>query len=217
MAEISAERVKELREKTGAGMMDCKKALSESSGDLEKAIEILRKKGLKDVGKRSGKTAAEGTVLSYIHSGGRIGVLLELNCETDFVARGTDFSNAAREIAMHVAWAKPRFLSREEVPTAVLEKEREIFASQLKPEQQKAADKILVGKIEKFYEENCLLEQLDARSAGGKRKIQDILNDLSAKVGEKIVLRRFVRFEVGEGIEKQATDYAAEVAAVLQQ
>ncbi len=215
MAEISAQLVKELREKTGAGMMDCKKALAEAGGDCDKAIEVLRKKGLKDVDKRSGKVASEGVIYSYIHSGGRIGVMLELNSETDFVARGDDFTSLAKDIAMHVAWSNPRFLQREEVPEKVLDTEKDIFLSQLKPEQQKMADKILPGKLEKFYEENCLLEQFDARDPAAKKRIKDLISDLSAKIGEKIVLRRFVRFEVGEGIEKAKTDYVAEVAAAM--
>ncbi len=215
MAEISAQLVKELRDKTGAGMMDCKKALAESGGDSEKAIEVLRKKGLKDVDKRAGKVAAEGVVYSYIHTGGRIGVMLELNSETDFVARGDDFTTLAKDIAMHIAWANPRFLSREEVPAKVIESEKDIYLSQLKPEQQKMADKILPGKLEKFYEDACLLEQFDARDPASKKRIKDLIDTLSAKIGEKIVLRRFVRFEVGEGIEKVQTDYRAEVAAAM--
>ncbi len=213
MAEVTAQMVKDLRDKTGAGMMDCKAALSESGGDLEKAIEALRKKGLKSVSKRAEKVAAEGVVQCYIHPGSRIGVMLELNCETDFVARGDDFQTLAKDIAMHVAWANPRFLAREEVPEATLASEREIFRSQLQPNQEKVADKILAGKLDKFFQENCLIEQIDAREPSGKKSIQDRINDVSAKVGEKVVLRRFVRFEVGEGIEKQVTDYRAEVEA----
>ena len=213
MAEVTAQMVKDLRDKTGAGMMDCKQALGESGGDVEKAIEVLRKKGMKNLSKRAGKVAAEGMVQAYLHPGGRIGVMLELNCETDFVGRGDDFQALAKDIAMHVAWANPRFLAREEVPESVLNTERDIYRSQLQPNQEKMADKILAGKLEKFYQENCLLEQLDAKDSSGKKTIQDQINDLSAKVGEKIVLRRFARYEVGEGIEKQTTDYAAEVEA----
>lgn len=213
MTQITADLVKTLRESTGAGMMDCKKALAETGGDMDKAIEFLRKKGLKDVSKRAEKTAAEGTIYSYIHGEGRIGVTLELNCETDFVARGEDFQALAKTIAMHVAWAKPRYLNREDVPADVLKQEQEIALAQLKPEQQKMADKILPGKMERFYEENCLIEQLDARDPAAKKRIGDLINDLSVKVGEKISLRRFVRYEVGEGIEKAKVDYAAEVQA----
>lgn len=211
--EVSAQIVKELREKTGAGMMDCKKALAESSGDMEKAIDYLRKKGLKDVSKRSGKIAAEGVIYSYIHGGGRIGVILELNSETDFVARGADFQDLAKVIGMHIAWANPRFLSREEVPQSAVDKEAEIFRAQLKPGQEKVADKIISGRIDKFYEENCLVEQFDARDPNAKKRIMDLISDVSAKVGEKIVLRRFVRYEVGEGISKPVSDFAAEVQA----
>ena len=213
MAEITAELVKSLREMTGAGMMDCKKALAESSGDLERAVESLRKKGLKDVGKRAGKVAAEGVIFSYIHGNGRIGVLLELNSETDFVARGADFQAVAQAIGMHIAWANPRYLSREEIPQADSDREAEIFRAQLKPEQSKMADKIISGKLEKFYAENCLLEQLDAREPEVKKSIGDLINELSAKVGEKIVLRRYVRFELGEGIAKSTSNFAEEVAA----
>jgi elongation factor Ts len=211
MAEISAEMVRKLRDKTGAGMMDCKKALAEVGGDEEKAIEFLRKKGLKDVSKRAERVAAEGLIFCYTHPGSRVGVMVELNCETDFVGRGDDMKNAAKEIAMHIAWAAPRYVSRDDVPANVIEKEKEIMFSQLNPEQQKMADKILVGKIEKFYEENCLLEQVDARDSSGKKKMIDVLNDISLKVGEKVVLRRFSRYEVGEGIEKKVVDYAKEV------
>lgn len=195
--------VKELREKTGAGMMDCKKALAEANGNFEQAIDVLRKKGLKDIGKRADKVAAEGVVYSYIHAGGRIGVMIELNCETDFVARGQDFQDLAKSIAMHVAWAAPKYLSREEVPASFIEREKEILASQLKPEQQKMADKILGGQLDKLLKEICLLEQLDVRDASAKKSIQDLVNELSAKVGEKVVLKRFVRFEVGEGVKAQ--------------
>lgn len=213
MTQVSAKLVKELREMTGAGMMDCKKALAENDANIEKALEFLRKKGLKSVEKRSGKVAAEGVVYSYIHAGGRIGVMLELNCETDFVARGDDFQALAKDIAMHIAWSAPKFVRREEVPAEVIEKEKEIYLSQLKPEQQKMADKILPGKIEKFYQTACLVDQLDAKSEGGKKTIADMINEVSVKLGEKIAIRRFNRFEVGEGIEKEVVDYAAEVAA----
>lgn len=216
MAEITAELVKDLRAKTGAGMMDCKKALAETAGDIEKAIEHLRKKGLKDIGKRAGKVAAEGLVYSYVHAGGKIGVLVELNSETDFVARGADFAELAKNIAMHIAWANPRFLAREEVPAAVVESEKDIYRSQLKPEQEKMAEKILAGRLEKFYEEVCLLEQLDAREPAAKKRIADLVSSLSAKVGERIVVRRFVRFEVGEGLEKRTANYAEEVSSVLE-
>ena len=153
-------------------------------------------------------------VLSYIHPGSRIGVLFEVNCETDFVARGESFLALAKDIAMHIAWAKPRFVAREEVTEDVKKREEEVFLAQLKPEQQKMAEKILQGKLEKFYEEVCLLEQIDVRDSSSKKRIKDLLTELSASVGEKIEIRKFVRFEVGEGVEKQKADYAAEVAAV---
>lgn len=215
MAEITAQLVKELRDKTGAGMMDCKKALTDAGGDIEKAIVELRKKGLKNVGKRAERVAAEGVVYSYIHAGGRIGVMLELNCETDFVARGEDFQQLCKDISMHIAWSSPKYVSREEVPEPVVEQEKEIFRSQLKPEQQKVADKILAGRIEKFFQEICLLDQPEEKESAGKKRIGDIINDVSAKIGEKIAVRRFTRYEVGEGIEKPVTDYAGEVQAAI--
>ena len=197
MAEITAQLVKELREMTSAGMMDCKKALAESEGDIDKAVELLRKKGLKNVSKRAEREASEGVVHSYIHGGGRIGVMIELNCETDFVARNEDFQSLAQEISMHIAWSNPSFLNREEVTADVLEKEKDVVRAQLKPEQEKFADKIIDGKLEKFYQENCLLEQLDAKNPESKQTIEDIINNVSAKVGEKVALRRFSRFELG--------------------
>jgi elongation factor Ts len=219
MAEITAQMVKELRNQTGAGMMDCKAALADSNGDLDKAIEFLRKKGLKNVTKRAGKVASEGVVYSYIHAGSKVGVILELNSETDFVAKGEDFVDLARTIAMHVAWANPKYLSREDVPAQLIEKEKEIalsqLDSQLNPQQQKMVDKILPGKLDKFFADVCLLDQLEAINTENKKTIKELIDGLSAKVGEKIVLRRFVRFEVGEGIEKQTTDFAAEVQAAI--
>lgn len=201
MTEISSEMVKELRTITSAGMMDCKRALAESGGNMEKAVEYLRKKGLKDISKRADRSAQQGVVHSYIHAGDRIGVLIELNCETDFVARCETFQELAHAVAMHVAWASPRFLNRESVPEAVLEKEKEIALSQLKPEQQKMAERIVQGKMEKFYADNCLLEQIDVRDPAAKKSIGEIINETSAKVGEKLVLRRYVRFELGEAVD----------------
>lgn len=215
MSQVSAQLVKELRDASGAGMMDCKKALVESAGDFDKAIEYLRKNGLKSLEKRAGKQASEGTVYSYIHGTGRIGVMLELNSETDFVARGDDFQSLAKELAMHIAWANPRYLNRDEVPQEIIEREKAIFLSQLNPNQQKVADKIIEGKLEKFFEENCFVDQLDAKDTKAKKSIQDLINDLSTSVGEKIAVRRFVRFEVGEGMEKKEVDYAAEVQAAM--
>jgi elongation factor Ts len=214
MSQISAELVRTLRDRTGAGMMDCKKALMETNGDLEKAQDELRKKGLKTAEKRSGKVAAEGTVLCYAHPGGRIGVIVELNCETDFVARNEDFLALAKDLAMHIAWANPKYVTREEIPQDVIDREKEVFKGQLKPEQEKMAEKILPGKLEKYYEEVCLLDQLDVRD-GGKKKISSLLTELTAKMGEKIVVRRFSRYELGEGIEKEQVDFAQEVAQAM--
>lgn len=212
MAEITAEKVKELRQATGAGMMDCKQALSESGGDYEKAIDFLRTKGLKNAGKRADKVAAEGVVHCYAHPGARIAVMLELNCETDFVAKGDDFTNLAKSIAMHIAWANPKYVSREEISSDILNREKEIYKTQLKPGQEKMAEKIIEGKLEKFYQDVCLVDQLDAKDSSGKKKICDLVTEVSAKVGEKVAVRRFARYEVGEGIEKKVIDYVEEVA-----
>ncbi len=216
MAEISAELVKNLRAQTGAGMMDCKSALTEANGDMHLAVEILRKKGLKDIGKRAGKTAAEGLVGVYVHPGDQIVSVVELNCETDFVARGEEFKAVARDIAMHVAAMRPLYLDSADVPAAVLEKEKEILLEQLDPAQRSKADKILPGKVEKFYADNCLLRQIFVKDDSGQRTVADVVSDLSIKCGEKVQIRRFVRFEVGEGIEKPLQDLAADVAALTQ-
>ena len=212
MAEITAQLVKQLRDATGAGMMDCKAALAEAGGDMEKAQDVLRKKGLKDAGKRSAKVAAEGIVFSYIHPGDRVGVILELNCETDFVARGEEFAALAKRIAMHIAWAAPKYLDSSEVPEEAVAREKDIFLSQLSEKQKGHAENIIKGKLEKFFEENCLLQQIDAQEASAKAKVADVVQALSAKLGEKIEIRRYQRFEVGEGIEKQEVNYAEEVA-----
>ena len=212
---ISASDVKALREKTGAGMMDCKKALAEASGDMEKAIEVLRKMGLKDVGKRADKVTAEGTIGMYSHAGDQIGVIVELNCETDFVARGDDFRELARGIAMHAAAMNPLYLSEADVPEAVIAKEKEILLETLNDKQKEMADKILPGKLKKFYEENCLLHQPYIKDDSGKSTVQQALEDMSAKIREKVTLRRFMRFEVGDGIEKEETNYAEEIAATI--
>ena len=209
---IPASVVKELREKTGAGMMDCKKALSETGGDLAKASEYLREKGLAAAAKKSGRIAAEGIVESYIHLGGKIGVLLEVNCETDFVARTDEFRAFVRDVAMQVAATNPQFLAREEVPQAVLDKEKEILTAQAlnegKPE--KVVEKIVVGRIEKYYANHCLLEQSFVRDADVT--INDLLKEKIAKIGENITIRRFTRYEKGEGLEKKTCNLAAEVA-----
>jgi len=215
MSQISAELVRTLRDRTGAGMMDCKKALTEANGDIEAAQDALRKKGLKTAEKRAGKVAAEGTVLCYTHPGNRIGVIVELNCETDFVARNPEFEQLAKDLAMHIAWAKPKYVSREEVSQEDIDRETEVFKGQLKPEQEKMADKILPGKLEKYFEEICLVDQVDVRDPSGKKKIGQLLTELTAKMGEKIVCRRFSRFELGEGIVKESVDFAEEVKAVI--
>ncbi|MGI5902238.1 MAG: translation elongation factor Ts [Desulfitobacteriia bacterium] len=211
MAKISAAQVKDLREKTGAGMMDCKQALTECNGDMEKAVDFLRKKGLAAAAKKEGRVAAEGLVESYIHGGGRIGVLVEVNCETDFVARGEEFKQFVRDIAMQIAASKPQYLSKEDVPTDVLEHEKQILRAQAinegKPE--KIVDKMVEGRIAKFYQEVCLLEQPFIKDPD--ILVKDLLLQQTAKMGEKIAIRRFTRFELGEGIEKRQEDFAAEV------
>lgn len=198
MGEITVNAVKELRERTGAGFMDCKKALSEAGGDMEKAVEELRIKGLAQAAKKAGRAATEGVVDAYIHGGGRIGVLTEVNCETDFVARTQEFRQLAHEIAMQVAAANPQFVSKDDVPEDVLAKEKEILRAQViadgKPE--KIADKIVEGRIEKYYERACLLEQPYIRDP--EIKISDLIKRSVAKFGENLVVRRFARFELGQ-------------------
>ena len=210
---ITAGMVKELREGTGAGMMDCKKALQEADGDMDKAVELLRKKGLAAAAKKAGRIAAEGAVGSYIHAGGKIGVLVEVNCETDFVARTDDFQALVRDIAMHIAAAEPRFVSRDEVTDDVMEAERRIYREQAlesgKPEN--VVDRIVEGKIGKFYSEAVLLEQPFVKDPD--KTIQQLLAEKIAKIGENIQVRRFARFKMGEGLEKREDDFAAEVAA----
>ena len=208
---ITAALVKELREKTGAGMMDCKKALSETKGDMDKAVDFLREKGLASVAKKSSRIASEGIVDSYIH-GGRIGVLVEVNSETDFVAKNEEFKTFVRDIAMQIAAVNPKYVSREEVPAEEVEHERKVLTEQAKSENKPdhIIEKMVEGRLEKFYEEICLLDQYFIKDSD--KKIRDILNDLIAKIGENIKIRRFVRFEVGEGLEKREEDFAAEVA-----
>ena len=196
-----AELVRQLRELTGAGVMDCKAALEVSTGDMQKAVEFLRKKGLADAAKKAHRAAREGLVGSYIHPGGKIGVLVEVSCETDFVARTEGFQQLVRDLSMQVAAANPAYVSREDVPGEVLEKEREIYrqqmADQKKPPQ--VLDKIVEGKLEKFFAEQCLLEQPFIRDATGKTKVKDLVGQVGARVGEHVVVRRFSRFQVGEG------------------
>ncbi|ANE41166.1 MAG: translation elongation factor Ts [Fervidobacterium sp.] len=196
--EISAQMVKELRERTGAGMMDCKAALAEANGDMEKAIEILRKKGLAKAAKKAGRETKEGLIISYVHHNGKIGVLLELNCETDFVARTDEFKELGNKIAMHIAAMAPRWVKREDVPADVIEKEKEIYREQLKDSGKPAQviEKIIEGKLESFYQDNCLLEQKYALDQ--TITIKDMIQQAIAKIGENIQVSRFVRMQVGE-------------------
>jgi elongation factor Ts len=211
MADISAALVKELRERTGVGMMDCKKALTECNCDMEKACDYLREKGLAAAAKKEGRVAAEGTVESYIHGGGRIGVLLEVNCETDFVSRGDEFKTLVHDIMLHIAAANPQYLAKEDVPADVLQHERDILKAQAlnegKPE--KIIEKMVEGRIEKFYKEFCLLEQAFVKDPD--KSVRDLVLDKTAKIGERIVIRRFTRYELGAGIEKRQDDFAADV------
>ncbi len=216
MAEITAAAVKSLREKTGAGMMECKKALVEAEGNEERGIEILRKRGLATAKKKEGRVATEGVVGSYIHMGGKVGVLVEINCETDFVARGEEFAQLVKDIAMHVAAAEPRYVTREEVPAALLDKEREIAREQAKNDPKNAnkpdnvIDKIVEGRLNKFYEENVLLDQPFVKEE--KKTVGELITEKIAKTGEKVSIRRFTRYKMGEGLEKRADDFESEVA-----
>ena len=207
----TSELIKQLRERTGAGMLDCKKALETSGGDVEKAIEELRKKGLAQVAKKAGRIAAEGVVDAYIHGDGRIGVLVEVNIETDFAAKNEEFRAFVKDIAMQIAASKPEYVDREDVPASVIEKEKEIIRAQSlqegKPE--KIIEKMLTGRVEKFYKENCLLEQPWIRDPAVS--IRQLLNERIAKIGENINIRRFVRFERGEGIARKEENFADEV------
>ena len=211
---VTAAQVKELRVKTGAGMMDCKKALTETGGDFDKAVEQLRKAGLAATNKKAGRIATEGLVGSYIHGNGKIGVMVEINCETDFVARNEDFQQFVKDVAMHVAAMNPQFLDRNSVPADVVTKEKEILAAQIADEGKPAniVEKIVEGRIGKFFAENCLMEQVFVKDTGDKKTLEAIQTDLIAKIGEKISVRRFTRFELGEGMEKKNEDFAAEVA-----
>lgn len=212
--EISAASVKELREKTGAGIMDCKKALSDTGGDLEAAVTYLREKGLAAAQKKAGRTAAEGVVHSYIHGGGKIGVLVEVNCETDFVAKTDGFLDLVKDISMHIAAASPQYVSRDEVPEDVIEAEKKIYAAQAKEsgKPEKVVDKIVEGKLEKFFKDVCLLEQPFVKDPD--ISIEKLVIEAIAKIGENISIRRFSRFKVGEGIEKKADDFASEIASM---
>ncbi len=201
--EVSASAVKELREKTGAGMMDCKKALAESGGEVSRAIDYLRQKGLAAAAKKADRVAADGAVGAYVHPGGKIGVLVEINCETDFVARTAEFQTLLKDIAMQIAAANPRYLRREEVPAAELDKEKAIYRQQAlesgKPE--KVVDKIVEGKIDRFYSEACLLEQAFIKDPD--KKVSDIVNESIGRLGENIQIRRFSRYHLGEAAGKE--------------
>ncbi|MCK5204266.1 MAG: translation elongation factor Ts [Desulfobacterales bacterium] len=198
MAEINAAIVKQLREKTGAGMMDCKKALLEVKGDMEKAVGFLRKKGLATAQKRAGRAMTEGTIQSYIHMTGKLGVLVEVNCETDFVAKNEDFQEFTKNISMHIAASNPLGIKPEDIPEAIIENEKSIYRAQAlemgKPEN--ILDKIVKGKLKKFYQENCLLNQPFVRDPD--ISIADLMNELIAKIGENITIKRFVRYQIGE-------------------
>jgi elongation factor Ts len=199
MTTISAEMVKDLRDKTGVGMMECKKALTESNGDFEKAIDLLRQKGLATASKKAGRTASEGLIESYIHMG-KIGTMLEVNCETDFVARTDDFKQLVKDIAMHIAAATPVYLSREDVPQDVLEREKEIYKAQVVNKPPQVVEKIIEGKLEKFYTDFCLLDQIFIKDTDQKMKIKDLITEKIAKLGENIMIKRYVRFQLGEAL-----------------
>ncbi|HVQ37717.1 MAG TPA: translation elongation factor Ts [Pyrinomonadaceae bacterium] len=219
MADITAAAVKQLREKTGAGMMECKNALVEAGGNEEQAVDILRKRGLASAKKREGRIAAEGAVGSYIHMGGKVGVLLEINCETDFVARGEEFQQLVKDIAMHVAAAEPRYVSREDVNAADLAKEEEIARAQAKNDPKNAnkpdmvIDKIVAGRLNKYYEETVLLDQPFVKDPA--KTVAELVTEKVAKTGEKITIRRFTRYKMGEGLEKRGEDFGNEVASLV--
>jgi len=198
---VSAEMVKELREKTGAGLMDCKRALSDSAGDMEKAIDFLRQKGLASAAKKASRSASEGLIGSYIHMD-KLGVMVEVNCETDFVARTDDFRGLVKDIAMHIAAANPPYISREDVSPEIIEREKEIYRAQVVNKPPQVVEKILEGKLEKFYSDTCLLEQVFIKDPDGKKKVKDLITEKIAKLGENIIVRRFTRFQLGEGLAK---------------
>ena len=213
---FTAQDVKVLRERTGAGMMDCKNALVECDGDMDKAIDYLREKGIAKAAKKAGRIAAEGIVDSYIHMGGKGGVLLEVNCETDFVAKGDMFKSIVHDIALHIAASNPSYVTKEEVPADVIEKEKAILRAQAleegKPE--KIVDKMVEGRIKSFYEDNCLLCQKFVKDTD--KTIEQVVVEATATIGEKISIRRFVRFEMGEGLQKKEENFADEIAAQVE-
>jgi elongation factor Ts len=212
---MSLDAIKELRERTGAGMMDCKKALEANGGDIDKAIDWLRAKGIASAAKKAGRAATEGLVHSYIHAGGRIGVLLEVNCETDFVAMGPQFKELVNDIAMHIAAAAPEYVRREDVPADAIAKEKEVQKQKVVEEGKPAAvaERIVEGRMGKFYEAVCLMEQKFIKD--DEKTIEQLIGEAVGKIGENIRVRRFVRFELGQGLEKKSTDLAAEVAEQL--
>ena len=214
MAEITAAAVKELREKPGAGMMDCKKALTESAGDFARAEDFLRTKGLASAARKAGRLASEGAVGSYVHMGGKIGVLVEVNSETDFVARTDAFQAMVKDVAMHIAASAPQYVRREEVPAEVVAKEMEIAKAQAREQKKPEAllEKIAQGKVDKFFKEVCLLEQPFVKD--DKKSVQEMMNEQVGKIGENVQIRRFARFVLGEGLEKKSENYAEEVAKV---
>ena len=221
MANVTMDLIKELRQRTGAGIADCKAALQESDADMEKAIEYIQKKGLAKAAKKAGAIAAEGAIHAYIHAGSRLGVLVEVNCQTDFVARSEDFRSFLDQVGLQIASMSPQYVRREEVPAAQLEKQREIFKGQMdeevanggKAKPPEVAAKILDGKLDKWLAEVSLVEQVSV--VDGEKTIQQLGDALAAKLGEKIAVRRFVRYELGEGIERQKADLAADVAAAI--
>lgn len=209
---VTAGMVKELRDKTGAGMMDCKKALAETNGDVEKAVDYLRKKGLASAAKKAGRVASEGAVGSYIHMGGKIGVLVEVNSETDFVARSEAFQEMVKDLAMHIAAAAPEFVRPEEVPAEMVARERDVLMAQsdLQNKPENIREKIVEGRLEKFYAQICLLNQPFVKD--DKKKVSDFVGEVAAQLGENIQVRRFARFVLGEGLEKREDNFVEEVA-----
>jgi len=219
MAEVTASAVKSLREKSGAGMVDCKNALVEANGDETAAMELLRKKGMATADKKAGRVTAEGAVGSYIHMGGKVGVLVEINCESDFVSRGEEFQQLVKDVAMHIAATDPRYTNRADVPQADLDKEREILMEQLKNDPKNASkpedvlNKIIEGRLNKFYEDNVLVDQPFVKDPS--KTVGELVSEKIASIKENIPNRRFTRYKMGEGIEKRADDFAAEVASMV--
>lgn len=219
MAEVTALAVKALREKSGAGMIDCKNALVEANGDESAAMDILRKKGMAQAGKKAGRVTAEGAVGSYIHMGGKVGVLVEINCESDFVSRGEEFQQLVKDVAMHIAATDPRYTSRQDVPAADLDKERDFLLDQLKGDPKNAGKpddvltKIIEGRLNKFYEDNVLVDQPFVKDPS--KTVGELIGEKISSIKENISIRRFSRFKMGEGIEKKVDDFAAEVASMI--